>query len=89
MAARKSAGRPLGKKPSLTHNIEKDPLQTGRTDRETGLLRGLAVFKRWDIRHWSWPGVLLALGILIVGLIVLFELVGVRLLSPMFDEWIE
>ncbi|MBW3540651.1 MAG: hypothetical protein KY476_10300 [Planctomycetes bacterium] len=85
----KPGGRSPGRRASVQHNLEKPPLTTGRTDDETATLRGHAARRKWDVRHWSVPALILAAVVLGIGLFVLLEVSGVRLISPLFDGLVE
>jgi hypothetical protein len=83
----KPSGAHGGRKRSVDYNLEKPPLQAGvDPEDETAKLRGLARWKRWDIRHWSVPAAMLMLLVAALGVVLVLELWGVRLVSPMIDE---
>ena len=88
--AAKPAKRPAARKRSVDYNLEKPPLTTGSSpEDETSTLRSLGRWKHWDIRHWSFPAVLLMLIVLIVAVILVLELFGVRFLTPWIERWFE
>jgi hypothetical protein len=88
MAAKPSPGHP-GRKPSVNYNLEKPPLTSDRTEDGVSTLRNLGRRSNWDIRHWSFPVLLLILVILIVGVVLVLELFGVRFFSPWIEQWSE
>ena len=88
--AAKPAKRLAARRRSVDYNLEKPPLQTGTApEDETSTLHSLGRWKPWDVRHWSFPAVLLMLIFLIVTVILVLELFGVRFLTPWIDRWSE
>jgi hypothetical protein len=88
MATPPPKGRP-GRKLSVNYNLEKPPLQSDRAEGGGETLRELGRRSHWDIRHWSWPAVMLMLLVFILGVILALELFGVRFLTPWIEQWAE
>ncbi|HUG90352.1 MAG TPA: hypothetical protein VML55_05945 [Planctomycetaceae bacterium] len=86
MAENPSKGRP-GRKLSVDYNLEKAPLQSGRPEDQTDTVRSAARWKSWDIRQWSFGSLALMLVVVILGLAVVLEVLGVRIFSKWIGLW--